>query len=175
MYVTIIEETGPIVKEIFERYAAGERGTDIATSLAERGILHKGQPFTAKAVYYILRCERYTGNYSINGEVYTNIYPKIIEPELYQRVRQKIEANRFGNHISTKRGSSVFAFQIIKTPSSRTAFLRGGKWLDWENMQIFLRESVIERMQKRLAFIHYLIDLKKSKKVILGLKIARQS
>ena len=97
--VYINEETGPIVKEIFERYAAGERGTDIATSLAERGILHKEQPFTAKAVYHILRCERYTGKYSINGEVYTNIYPKIIEPELYQRVRQKIEANRFGNHI----------------------------------------------------------------------------
>lgn len=97
--VFINEETGPIVKEIFERYAAGERGTEIAASLAERGVLHRGQPFTAKAIYYILRCEKYTGSYTINGEVYDNIYPKIIEPALYQRVRQKIEANRFGNHI----------------------------------------------------------------------------
>lgn len=29
-------------------------------------------------------------------------------------------------------------------------------------------------MQKKRAFIHYLIDLKKSKKVILGLKIAKR-
>ena len=35
----------------------------------------------------------------MHGEVYDNIYPKIIEPELFERCKAKIDANRYGNHI----------------------------------------------------------------------------
>ena len=97
--VYIHEEEGPIVKEIFERYAAGERGKEIAENFAERGILYRGKPFTAANIYVILHSEKYTGRYELHGEVYDNIYPRIIEPELYERCKQKIDANRYGNHI----------------------------------------------------------------------------
>ena len=95
----IHEEEGPIVKEIFERYAAGERGNEIAISFAERGILYRGKPFSAANIYVILHGEKYTGKYTLHGEVYDNIYPKIIEPELFERCKAKIDANRYGNHI----------------------------------------------------------------------------
>ncbi len=97
--VHIHEEEGPIVKEIFERYAAGERGNEIAISFAERGILYRGKPFSAANIYVILHGEKYTGKYELHGEVYDNIYPRIIEPELYEKCKQKIDANRYGNHI----------------------------------------------------------------------------
>ena len=97
--VFIHEEEGPIVKEIFERYAAGERGNEIAISFAERGILYRGKPFTAANIYVILHSEKYTGRYEIHGEVYDNIYPKIIDKELFERCKAKIDANRYGNHI----------------------------------------------------------------------------
>ena len=97
--VYIHEEEGPIVKEIFERYAAGERGNEIAIDFAERGILYRGKPFSAANIYVILHGEKYTGKYVLHGEVYDNIYPRIIEPELYERCREKIDANRYGNHV----------------------------------------------------------------------------
>ena len=97
--VFIHEEEGPIVKEIFERYAAGERGNEIAISFAERGILYRGKPFSAANIYVILHGEKYTGKYTLHGEVYDNIYPRIIEPELFERCKAKIDANRYGNHI----------------------------------------------------------------------------
>lgn len=97
--VFVHPEEGPIVKEIFERYAAGERGNEIAISFAERGILYRGKPFSAANIYVILHGEKYTGKYELHGEVYDNIYPRIIEPELYERCKQKIDANRYGNHI----------------------------------------------------------------------------
>ena len=97
--VFVHPEEGPIVKEIFERYAAGERGNEIAISFSERGILYRGKPFSAANIYVILHGEKYTGKYELHGEVYDNIYPRIIEPELYERCKQKIDANRYGNHI----------------------------------------------------------------------------
>ncbi len=97
--VFIHPEEGPIVKEIFERYDAGETGKEIEISFAERGILYRGKPFIAANIYVILHCEKYTGRYEIHGEVYTDIYPKIIEPELFERCKAKIDANRYGNHI----------------------------------------------------------------------------
>lgn len=88
--VYIHEEEGPIVKEIFERYAAGERGNEIAISFAERGILYRGKPFSSANIYIILHAEKYTGRYVLHGEVYGNIYPRIIEPELFERCKQRI-------------------------------------------------------------------------------------
>ena len=61
--VFIHSEEGPVVKEIFERYAAGERGNEIAISFAERGILYRGKPFSAANIYVILHSEKYTGRY----------------------------------------------------------------------------------------------------------------
>lgn len=97
--VFIHEEEGPIVKEIFERYAAGERGKEISDSFAERGILYRGKPFSSANIYVILHAEKYTGRYELHGEVYDNIYPRLIEPELYERCKAKIDANRYGNHV----------------------------------------------------------------------------
>ena len=97
--VFIHPEESEIVKEIFERYAAGERGNEIAISFAERGILYRGKPFSPANIYIILHGEKYTGKYELHGEVYDNIYPKIIESELFERCKQKIDANRYGNHI----------------------------------------------------------------------------
>ena len=108
--VFIHSEEGPVVKEIFERYAAGERGNEIAISFAERGILYRGKPFTAANIYVILHSEKYTGRYEIHGEVYDNIYPKIIDKELFERCKAKIDANRYGNHIPVFRKQMMDEF-----------------------------------------------------------------
>ena len=97
--VMINEEEAAVVREIFTRFAAGERGIDIERDFAERGILYRGKHFTAANMYVILHVEKYTGKYVLHGEEYYDIYPQIITPELYEIARKRIDANRYGKHV----------------------------------------------------------------------------
>jgi len=97
--VLINEEEAAVVREIYTRYNAGERCMDVVRDLTARGIFYRGKPFIVSTLYTILRAEKYTGRYEIHGEVYNNIYPPIIPPEVYETARKKIEANKYGKHV----------------------------------------------------------------------------
>ena len=92
----IDEERAEIVRYIFSQYAAGVFVRDIIASLTSRGILYYSKPFCRATVYKLLKNERYSGVYHYNGEAFTNIYPPIIPKEIYEKVRKKIESNRYG-------------------------------------------------------------------------------
>lgn len=96
--VIVNEEEAPIVLEIFNEYAAGKKAVDIARELNDRGIKHRDFNFRASTVTNILRQEKYTGIYRIHGMAFENIYPAIVPIEIYNVVRARIEANRYGNH-----------------------------------------------------------------------------
>lgn len=49
-------------------------------------------------VYGILRNEKYTGIYRIGEDILDNMYPKIIDTELYETVKSKIEKNKYGKN-----------------------------------------------------------------------------
>ncbi len=97
--IKINEDEACVVKEIFQRYANGDKGIDIERDFDERGITYRGKPFKAAIIYTILHAEKYTGNYVLNGVSYDNLYPKIIEPDLFDIVKKKIDANRYGKHV----------------------------------------------------------------------------
>ena len=99
------EERAPIVKEIFERYANGEKQRAIALSFATRGILtRKGKKFDNRYIDYILVNSTYIGKirYSLDGTQaihkrdYTNEkimevdgkHPPIIPLDLWDKVQQ---------------------------------------------------------------------------------------
>lgn len=97
--VIINEEEAPILKSIFTDYSNGKRICDIVKELTERGVLNRGKPFLACTIYSLLQQEKYTGIYRLNGAVYDKIYPQIIPPELYETVRKRIDANKYGKHV----------------------------------------------------------------------------
>lgn len=97
--VIINEEEAPILKAIFTDYSNGKRICDIVKELTERGVLNRGKPFLAGTIYSLLQQEKYTGIYRLNGAVYDKIYPQIIPPELYETVRKRIDANKYGKHV----------------------------------------------------------------------------
>lgn len=99
------EERAPIVKEIFERYANGEKQRAIALSLGTRGILtRKGKKFDNRYIDYILINSTYIGKirYSLDGTQaihrrdYTNEkimevdgkHPPIIPFDLWEKVQK---------------------------------------------------------------------------------------
>lgn len=86
------------VKFIFSQYSVGNCVREIISALKEKGILYKGKPFATNTVYGILRNEKYTGIYEIGGDIFKNMYPKIIDVELFEAVKDKLEKNKYGKN-----------------------------------------------------------------------------
>lgn len=94
--VTVDEEKAEVVRYIYEQYAMGVYVKDIISALTEKGIFNKGKPFARNTIYNILKNEKYFGIYRHNGEVFDNIYPAIVPKEVYEKVRQKTDTNKYG-------------------------------------------------------------------------------
>ena len=93
------DDEAPVLLHIFEAYAAGNRIPDIVRELDDKGIKNRGNPFTVNSIYFMLQQEKYTGTYTIHGEIFTHIYPAIIPKELYKIVRKRVDANKTGKHV----------------------------------------------------------------------------
>lgn len=93
----VIDETkAETIKFIFNQYLSGISVREIIANLTEKGILYKGKPFAINTVYGILDNEKYSGVYKHGDEVVNNMYPQLIDKELYKAVRHKIEKNKYG-------------------------------------------------------------------------------
>ena len=80
-------ESAIVVKYIFEQYDLGMYASDIVNELNSKGIKIKGKKFIKNTIYKILRNEKYTGIYKFKDEVITNMYPKIIETEQFNKIQ----------------------------------------------------------------------------------------
>ena len=94
--VVINENQAEVVRFIFEQYSLGVYVKDIIKLLTAKGIYNFGKPFARNTVYNILKSEKYSGIYRHDGEVFENIYPQIVPTEIYEKVRAKIDSNRYG-------------------------------------------------------------------------------
>ena len=84
-----------IIKEIFERFAKGETGKSIADNLIARGIrTKKGHYIDDKKLYKIIANIKYTGKVQHGNQVYTNIYPAIIDEKTWQTVQSIRNSNK---------------------------------------------------------------------------------
>lgn len=96
--VHVDENQAAVVRRLFEEFAAGKLVTTLIDEFHEEGILFNGKPLARTTVYNMLKNEKYIGIYRFNGEVYTNIYPAIISETLFNIVKAKTEANKYGKH-----------------------------------------------------------------------------
>lgn len=94
--IVINEQTAEVVRYIYEEYSKGEIVRNIISRLTEKGIYYKGKPFVKQSVYNILRNEKYSGTYRHGEEVIDNMFPQIIPTDLFNSVREKVNANKFG-------------------------------------------------------------------------------
>ena len=92
----IVPEHADVVRYIYSQYSAGVYVKDIIADLSSRGIFYYGKPFVQNTIYKILKNERYSGIYRFNGEVFDNIYPQIVPTEIFEKVRKKVNENRYG-------------------------------------------------------------------------------
>lgn len=91
----IDEQEAEIVKEIFTRFSQGESGKSIADNLISRGIRTKrGHYIDDKRLYKIIGNMKYVGKAQHGDEIYTNIYPAIIDEQTWQVVQSIRNSNK---------------------------------------------------------------------------------
>ena len=94
--VVIDEYQAEIVRYIYEQYSTGVYVKDILKALNEKGVIHRGKPFAANTVYGILKNEKYSGTYKRGNEVFEKTFPRIVPQEVFEKVRKKVEQNKYG-------------------------------------------------------------------------------
>lgn len=91
----INEYEGNIVEKTFTMYAQGYKAVEIAKQFAECGYHRKnGKLIDHKYLYFILHNKRYTGVVEHQGELFDNIFPRIISDELWNKVNAINEENK---------------------------------------------------------------------------------
>lgn len=96
--VRIKEDEAVIVRRMFEEYASGRLIKDILDDLNNEGVLCHGKPFTRTAFYNLLKNEKYIGIVRFGDQVFDNIYPPIVNEQVFDICRAKAQANKIGKH-----------------------------------------------------------------------------
>ncbi len=110
----IDEEEGEIVKEIFTRFAQGETGKSIADNLISRGIRTKrGHYIDDKRLYKIIGNTKYIGKVQHGDQVYTNIYPPLIDEQTWQTVQSIRNSNKHKPGSKKERFDYVLSGKLI--------------------------------------------------------------
>ena len=82
----INEVESEIVKKIFRDYANGKKAIEIVNELNNKGLKTKyGNNFSLNIIAKMIRNEKYVGICKMDDEIYTNIFPPIIEKSIFKR------------------------------------------------------------------------------------------
>ena len=82
----INEVESEIVRKIFRDYANGKKAIEIVNELNNKGLKTKyGNKFTLNIIAKMIRNEKYIGICKMDDEIYTNIFPPIIEESVFKR------------------------------------------------------------------------------------------
>lgn len=107
--VFVDKKRAPVIKEAFEKVAAGSTGRDIYNWLNEAGFRTKsGKLMTLSGVYRMLNNPYYCGIFEFpmgSGKWYKGSYTPIISRELFDAVQRKMEVNP-----KSKPGTKQFDF-----------------------------------------------------------------
>ena len=99
--IIIKEDEAEVLRYIFKHYAYGEMVVDIIKFLTEQKIYYHGKPFIHNDIYKLLQNEKYTGVYRLGGHVFENLFPQIIDKDIYKRAEHRRELNRHGKYSET--------------------------------------------------------------------------
>ncbi len=94
-YIEIVPEEAEILRYSFEQFDKGISKKEIAEMLNAKGLRFNGKPFTNKTFDRYLTNRKYTGEFEFGGRLCDNMYPKIIEKDVFERVQERLEKNRY--------------------------------------------------------------------------------
>ena len=88
--------TAPLVRQIFEMYAAGSTQKEIIDYLNAEGLRNRrGKPLTVNSIRAVLKNKKYIGIYHYDGKEYPDVnFPALIDTETFAKVQQMLVQNR---------------------------------------------------------------------------------
>ena len=90
--LVIDDKTAPMVRYIFEQYAAGVPKKDIVVELNRRGYrTRNGKLLTNSCMTHVLSNTVYIGKYVYKGEVVPSLAQPMIDEELFERVQERLK------------------------------------------------------------------------------------
>lgn len=136
--IVIDEVEGPIVQEIFRRYAYEETSfTQICEDLYQRGVRRKdGTSLKKSAVADMFSNKKYIGIYEFKGTVNTGMYPPLVNQEIYDVCAAKLRRNK-------KMGGRF---------SARDKFLLTGKITCGECMSMMISAAGVSQSGKMFKY-----------------------
>ena len=131
------QEEAEILTRIYNDYASGKTILQICKDLENESITNKGQKFIPQTIRHFLQRKLYTGEYEINGKRYNNIYPQIITQELFTKVKNIMDKNRYGcrkdNHEIFRLKDKIFCGYCNKKMYPTSAISSNGEHLRYYN------------------------------------------
>lgn len=119
-------ETAPIVREIFERYVAGDTVTDICKDLNARGYrTSRKRDFNRSSLHRIFSNEKYIGVYRYE-DIKNNAIPRIITDELFNAANIRAIKNKKSRR--TKSATKVEYMLTGKIFCGHCGEPMGGSW-----------------------------------------------
>ena len=94
--IVVDEEKAEVVKYIFSEYAKGMYVRQIIENLHSKGIYKNGKPFADNRLFDMIKNECYIGKYTKDGEVFENMYPRIIDDETFNKCKARRRQNKSG-------------------------------------------------------------------------------
>jgi DNA invertase Pin-like site-specific DNA recombinase len=90
--IEIDPEQAEIMRYIFKEYANGKPKKKIIQELIAKGMTSvNGKKLGLTSFQNNLRCRKYIGEYEHHGEIYTNIYPPIIDRVTFDKVQTMLD------------------------------------------------------------------------------------
>lgn len=159
--LTINQEEAEILTKIYKDYANGKTILQICRDLEQENITNKGQKFIPQTIRHFLQRKLYTSEYEINGKQYNNIYPQIITKELFTKVKERMDKNRYGcrkdNHEIFRLKDKIFCGYCNKKMYPVSAISSNGEHLRYYNC-IGTKKDNCENKRMYKDFIEGVID-----------------
>lgn len=97
--IFIDEEKAPHIRYYFEQRAKGRRRNEVIEDLRSKGVCGiDGKLLSYKSFQNAEHNRKYIGEFVFHGETYDDIYPPIIEKEIFMKVQNLPKAPRPANH-----------------------------------------------------------------------------
>lgn len=90
----IKKDDAEVVKKIFTDVANGITYPAICSELNSQGIRHNGKDFQPQFIHKTVRNTKYFGKMVVNDELFTNVFPPIIDEELYNMANKRAINNQ---------------------------------------------------------------------------------
>lgn len=89
-------KSAPLVKQIFEMYAAGSTQKEIVDHLNAEGLrTRRGKPLTVNSIRAVLKNKKYIGIYHYDGKEYPDVnFPALIDTDTFDKVQRMLVQNR---------------------------------------------------------------------------------